>query len=87
VRVAYRDPSFVYRQGEDGLWSAIHERLGIGAIARTRKEAGARLMTMVLERLQSLSEEELEAHFASCEKMGVDDNNRLVPLRDETPSG
>lgn len=87
MRLAYRDHSFTYRQGDDGLWSAIHERLGIGAIARTRKEAGDRLMAMVLERLQAMSDEELEAHFASCEKMGIDENNGLVPFTNETPSG
>lgn len=86
MRLAYRDHSFTYCQGEDGLWSATHERLGIGAIARTRKEAGDRLMAMVLERLQAMSDEELEAHFASCEKMGIDENNRLVPFPNETPS-
>lgn len=79
MRPAYRDPSFTYRQSEDGLWSAVHTRLGIGAIARTRKEAGDRLIAMVLEQLKSMSEDQLEEHFAGCEKMFVDEHNRLIP--------
>lgn len=82
MRPAYME-SITYRQGEDGLWSAVHERLGIGAIAGTKKEAGRRLIKMVIEHLEALSDEEVEAHMASCQKMGIDENNQLVPWPNE----
>lgn len=83
MRLAYKDRPLTYRQGEDGLWSAIDERLGIGAIARIREEAGDTAFALVFERLKAMSEEEWEAHLAGCEKVFVDAHGREIPGPDD----
>jgi hypothetical protein len=84
MRRAFKDRPFTYQQREDGLWGAVDERLGIGAIAKTREDAYDKLCALVLEHLKGLSDEELEAHMASCEVVYIDDNGRLVG--DEPPA-
>ena len=77
MRKAFKDRPFAYHQREDGLWSALDERLGIGAIAKTKEEAYDKVCALVFERLKSMSDEELEAHMAGCEVVYIDDAGGL----------
>jgi hypothetical protein len=77
MRKAFKDRPFSYHQREDGLWAAVDERLGIGAIARTREEAYDKVCALVLEHLKSLSDDELDAHLAGCDVVYIDDEGRL----------
>jgi hypothetical protein len=78
MRKAFKDRPFTYHQREDGLWSAVDERLSIGAIAKTREEAYDKLCALVLEHLKGLPDDDLEAHIAGCEVVYIDDDGRLV---------
>jgi hypothetical protein len=82
MRKAFKDRPFTYHQRGDGLWGVVDERLGIGAIAKTREEAYDKLCGLVLDHLKGLSDEELEAHMAGCEVVYIDDDGRLV---DQSP--
>lgn len=72
MRKAFKDQPFSYHQREDGLWAAVDERLGIGAIAKTREEAYDKVCALVLEHLKAMSDDELEAHMAGCEVVYVE---------------
>lgn len=78
MRNAFKDRPFTYHQREDGLWSAVDERLGIGAIARTKEEAYDKVCALVFERLKGMSDEELEAHLAGCELVYIDESGRMT---------
>ena len=64
MRKAFKDQPFSYHQREDGLWGAVDDRLGIGAIAKTKEEAYDKVCALVLEHLKGMSDDELEAHMA-----------------------
>ena len=73
MRKAFKDRPFSYQQRQDGLWAAVDERLGIGAIAKTREDAYDKVCSLVLERLKEMSDEGLEAHMAGCEVVYIDE--------------
>lgn len=78
MRKAFKDRPFVYQQREDGLWSAVDERLGIGAIAPSKDEAYDKVCALVFEHLKGMSDEELETHLAGCEVVYIDESNRMT---------
>lgn len=77
MRKAFKDQPFSYHQREDGLWAAVDERLGIGAIAKTREEAFDKVCALVLEHLKAMSDVELDAHMAGCEVVYIDETGGL----------
>lgn len=78
MRKAFKDRPFVYHQREDGLWSAVDERLGIGAIAQTKDEAYDKVCALVFEQLKGMSDDDLEAHLAGCEVVYIDEAGRTT---------
>lgn len=78
MRKAFKDRPFAYHQREDGLWSAVDERLGIGAIAPTKEEAYDKVCALVFEHLKGMSDEDLEAHLAGCEVVYIDEAGRMT---------
>lgn len=83
MRIAYKDRPITYRQIEEGFWCAFDERLGLGAVARTREEAYDKATHLILERLQAMSDEEFEAHLDGCEIFYVNEHGNEIPGPEE----
>jgi hypothetical protein len=78
MRIAYKDQPFSRQQLTNGRWRVRDDRLGLEAEDGDIEAAELALTALVVARLESMTDEEFEAHLARCEQLYVDEHGNSV---------
>ena len=86
VGIANEDRLFTYRQTLEGLWMCFDDRLGLGAIARSREEAHDQTCAFLREHFEHMTTGEFGAQLSGCAVFYVDEFGREIAEAEDAPA-